>query len=112
MAILVSLQVSFLLLRVGGGLLAGDAKKPQIHMVPPHRAGFYGVIDRVYKNYSTSSCDFEYRWRFLPFSSSCLPVPLYQMVKQDFIPSNIDEAQFSVSLSGPEEPVSRQWMRH
>jgi HAE1 family hydrophobic/amphiphilic exporter-1 len=29
-------------------------------------------------------------------------VPLYGLVKQDFIPSNVDEAEFSVNLSAPE----------
>src|SRR5262249_12123942 len=36
---------------------------------------------------------------FLVMASS---MPIYGMVRQDFIPSNIDEAEFSVNLSAPE----------
>ena len=29
-------------------------------------------------------------------------VPLYRAVKQEFIPTNVDEAEFEVSVNGPE----------
>lgn len=103
-AILVSLLVSFTLTpMMSGRLLAGDAEKAAKSQGPAaSRAGFYGVIDRVY----TKLLHFVLRFRIPVAILAVLvilsSVPLYQMVKQDFIPSNIDEAQFSVSLSGPE----------
>jgi HAE1 family hydrophobic/amphiphilic exporter-1 len=46
------------------------------------------------------------RHRFLVWACALLvmasSVPLYGLVRQDFIPSNIDEAEFSVSLTAPE----------
>ena len=29
-------------------------------------------------------------------------IPLYRAVKQEFIPTNVDEAEFEVSINGPE----------
>ena len=103
-AILVSLLVSFTLTpMMSARLLAGDAERAsQSHGASVSRRGFYGVIDRIY----TASLHWVLRYR-IPVSILALlvifsSVPLYTVVRQDFIPSNIDEAQFNVFLTAPE----------
>lgn len=104
-AIMVSLLVSFTLTpMMSARLLAGDAARAgeMEHGEAASRKGFYGWIDRIY----TAMLNLVMRHRVIVavlalgviFSS----VPLYGMVKQDFIPSNVDEAQFDVMLNGPE----------
>src|SRR5262249_34231892 len=66
------------------------------------RRGFYSYIDRAY----TWMLKLVIRERVLVGGLALLvmasSIPLYRLVKQDFIPSNIDEAEFSVSLTAPE----------
>ncbi|MGA1369135.1 MAG: efflux RND transporter permease subunit [Blastocatellia bacterium] len=102
-AILVSLLVSFTLTpMMSARMLAGDAAKAREAHETTSRGGFYGLLDRAY----TAMLHFVMRHRLIVtvvtlvviFSS----VPLYGLVKQDFIPSNVDEGQFSINLNGPE----------
>jgi HAE1 family hydrophobic/amphiphilic exporter-1 len=102
-AIMVSLLVSFTLTPTMSARLI---KVTDIHHsegeVAGSRGGFYGYIDRSY----TYMLHFVLRYRYLVWAFSLLviasSVPLYGMVKQDFIPSNVDEAEFGVNLSAPE----------
>jgi HAE1 family hydrophobic/amphiphilic exporter-1 len=100
-AIMVSLLVSFTLTPMMSARL--------IHVSDAHhgdaaasRRGFYSYIDRSY----TWMLHFVMRRRFLVATLALLvmasSIPLYRLIKQDFIPSNIDEAEFSVNLSAPE----------
>src|SRR5712691_1231414 len=102
-AILVSLLVSFTLTPMMSSRLikVGDAGKGG-HGSPASRRGFYRWIDRVY----TVMLAFAMRHR-LAVSLVALAVvlssiPLYRAVKQEFIPTNVDEAEFEVSINGPE----------
>lgn len=103
-AIMVSLLVSFTLTpMMSARLLAGDAAKAhEAHGDAASRKGFYGWLDRFY----TWMLHFVLRHRLLMAVLALLvmasSVPLYGLVKQDFVPSNIDEAQFDVMLNGPE----------
>ena len=103
-AILVSLLVSFTLTpMMSARLLAGDAARAgDMHDVASSREGFYGAIDRGY----TWSLHFVLRHRLAVSLLAVLvmlsSVWLYGHVKQDFIPSNVDQAEFSVMLSAPE----------
>ena len=99
-AVMVSLLVSFTLtpmmsarlLRVSG--THGSA--------PRSRGGFYGRIDRAY----TASLGWSMRHRGLVAIAALLviltSVPLYKMVRQEFVPSNVDEGEFDVNVSAPE----------
>jgi HAE1 family hydrophobic/amphiphilic exporter-1 len=103
-AIMVSLLVSFTLTPMMSARL--------IHVSDAHgggggdsaasRRGFYGHIDRVY----TWMLHFVMRRRFLVAALALLvmasSIPLYGLVRQDIIPSNIDEAEFTVNLTAPE----------
>jgi HAE1 family hydrophobic/amphiphilic exporter-1 len=104
-AILVSLLVSFTLTPMMSSRLihvdGADAGKGG-HQAPSSRGGFYKWIDRVY----TVMLAFAMRHR-LAVSLVALAVvfsslPLYRAVKQEFIPTNVDEAEFEVSINGPE----------
>ena len=103
-AILVSLLVSFTLTPMMSSRLirVKDADSGGGHHSPGSRGGFYRWIDKAY----TIMLAFAMRHRLavsvlalvVVFSS----VPLYRAVKQEFIPTNVDEAEFEISVNGPE----------
>src|SRR5499426_569446 len=104
-AILVSLLVSFTLTPTMSARLihVDDSHQQGRHGdVAGSRRGFYSYIDRAY----TWMLHLVMRHRFLVWVCALLvmtsSIPLYGLVKQDFIPSNIDEAEFGVSLTAPE----------
>jgi HAE1 family hydrophobic/amphiphilic exporter-1 len=101
-AILVSLLVSFTLTPTMSARLIHVDDAHQHGDVAGSRRGFYSYIDRAY----TWMLHLVMRHRFLVWACALLvmasSIPLYGLVKQDFIPSNIDEAEFSVSLTAPE----------
>ena len=102
-AILVSLLVSFTLTpMMSARMLAGDAARAREAHSAASRGGFYGVLDRTY----TAMLRFVLRHRIavsiVSLAIMASSVPLYGLVKQDFIPSNVDEGQFSVFLNAPE----------
>ena len=102
-AILVSLLVSFTLTpMMSARMLAGDAAKARESHQTTSRGGFYGLLDRAY----TAMLHLVMRHRLIvtvvTLAVIFSAVPLYGLVKQDFIPSNVDEGQFSIFLNGPE----------
>jgi hydrophobe/amphiphile efflux-1 (HAE1) family protein len=101
-AILVSLLVSFTLTPTMSARLIHVDDAHQHGDVAGSRRGFYSYIDRAY----TWMLHLVMRHRFLVWVCALLvmasSIPLYGLVKQDFIPSNIDEAEFGVSLTAPE----------
>ncbi len=100
-AVLVSLLVSFTLtptmsarlLRAGGGGEVG---------APASRRGFYARIERAYGGVLRGAL----RWRFLVLLLGLATVattgPLYRSVKQEYTPTDVDEAEFDVNVTGPE----------
>jgi HAE1 family hydrophobic/amphiphilic exporter-1 len=104
-AILVSLLVSFTLTPMMSSRLIrvndADAGKGGHHS-PNSRSGFYKWIDRAY----TVMLAFAMRHRLavsvLALVVVLSSVPLYRAVKQEFIPTNVDEAEFEVNINGPE----------
>ncbi len=101
-AILVSLLVSFTLTPTMSARLIHVDDAHQHGDLAGSRRGFYSYIDRAY----TWMLKFVLRHRFLVWACALMvmasSIPLYGLVKQDFIPSNVDEAEFSVNLSAPE----------
>src|SRR5215207_1596634 len=78
------------------------------------RGGFYGYIDRAY----TWLLKFSMRHRLAVSALAILvvaaSVPLYRAVRQEFIPSNVDEAEFEVNVNAPEGtnlPVMNETMQ-
>src|SRR5687767_7943852 len=100
-AIMVSLLVSFTLTPVMSSRLI-RVKDTGGHGQASSRKGFYRWIDKGY----TWLLSFAMRHRIAVSVVSILVilsvVPLYRAVKQEFIPSNVDEAEFEVNINGPE----------
>src|SRR5262245_42771103 len=67
------------------------------------RGGFYGWLDRAY----TACLAFSMRHRWVVVVVSVLvmaaAVPIYREVKQEYIPSDVDESEFEVLVFGPEK---------
>jgi HAE1 family hydrophobic/amphiphilic exporter-1 len=101
-AILVSLLVCFTLTPMMSSRLirVDDAKGG--HGTPASRRGFYKFIDSGYSRLLA----FAMRHRLAVAAVSAVvifsSVPLYRAVKQEFIPTNVDEAEFEVNINGPE----------
>lgn len=99
-AILVSLLVSFSLTpmmcsRMLRPISAGAG-------APASRRGFYHWIEASYMFILRWSMRF--RWGVLVICGLTIwsIVPLYKSVKQDYIPSNVDESEFEIRITGPE----------
>jgi HAE1 family hydrophobic/amphiphilic exporter-1 len=109
-AILVSLLVSFTLTPMMSARLlrAEDAEAGGGHggeegeNAAASRRGFYAWIDRGYSR----ALGFAMRHRLIVGVVACLviasSVPLYRMVKQEYIPTDVDEAEFEINVFAPE----------
>jgi HAE1 family hydrophobic/amphiphilic exporter-1 len=101
-AVLVSLLVSFTLTPMMSARLLKTEDAKGHGDEAGSRKGFYRYIDAVYMR----SLGFAMRHRLLMAVVAILvvasSVPLYRSVKQEYIPSNVDEAEFDVNVNGPE----------
>jgi HAE1 family hydrophobic/amphiphilic exporter-1 len=103
-AVLVSLLVSFTLtpmmsarlLRSEDGASGGD------HEQAHSRRGFYAWIDRHYERMLHWSM--AHRFAVMIFAGLIVlsSIPLYTLVQQEYIPGNVDEAEFDVNVRAPE----------
>lgn len=100
-AIMVSLLVSFTLTPMMSSRLikVDDAKG---HDGPSSRRGFYRYIDGGYSWLLGFAMRHRIAVALLAFGVVLTSIPLYRTVKQEFIPTNVDEAEFEVSVNGPE----------
>ncbi|HVQ40282.1 MAG TPA: efflux RND transporter permease subunit, partial [Pyrinomonadaceae bacterium] len=100
-AILVSLLVCFTLTPMMSSRLirVDDAGG---HGAPSSRRGFYRFIDGGYSRL----LGFAMRHRLAVAGVALIviltSIPLYRSVKQEFIPTNVDEAEFEVNINAPE----------
>ena len=103
-AVLVSLLVSFTLTPMMSGRLlrAEDVAAGGEHDHARSRKGFYAGIDRLYERMLRWSM--SYRAVVMTFAALVVlaSVPLYKVVRQEYIPSNVDEAEFDVNVSAPQ----------
>jgi HAE1 family hydrophobic/amphiphilic exporter-1 len=103
-AVLVSLLVSFTLTPMMSARLlrAEDADHGGADAVARSRQGFYGWIDRGY--IWSLALSMRHRWVIVAVSVVVIAasVPLYRVVKQEYIPSDVDEAEFDVIVTGPD----------
>lgn len=102
-AVLVSLLVSFTLTpMMSARLLRVRTNGHEEEEVARSRRGFYARIDRAYERLLA----FSMRRRFLVALGAVVimfsSIPLYPLVRQEYIPSNIDEGEFDVSVTAPE----------
>jgi HAE1 family hydrophobic/amphiphilic exporter-1 len=97
-AILVSLLVSFTLtptmsarfLRAGGG------------HAPRSRGGLYGRFDAAYADLLRRALGRRAAVGILTAVVVLATVPLYVVLRQEYIPTDVDEAEFQVSVTAPE----------
>ena len=97
-AIMVSLLVSFTLTpMMSARLLRGERTDHA-----ESRGGFYAYIDRGY----AAALRFALRNRALVSVVACLVIgsswPLYRLVKQEYVPTQVDEAEFELNVKAPE----------
>jgi len=104
-SVLVSLLVSFTLTpMMSARLLGGGAVTPGEHDTARSRRGFYAWIDRSY--------DWMLRGAISPAGRVVVAlvalavvasaVPLYQIVRKEYVPTDVDEAEFEMFYEGPE----------
>src|SRR6476659_4260050 len=100
-AILVSLLVSFTLTPMMSSRLirVSDAGG---HDAAASRRGFYRYIDAAYTHMLAFAMRHRIAVAIVAIAVVLTSVPLYRSVKQEFIPTNVDEAEFEVSVNGPE----------
>jgi HAE1 family hydrophobic/amphiphilic exporter-1 len=98
-AILVSLVVSFSLTPMMSSRLLSQ-KTMAGH--GDSRVGFYGYIERAYM----AMLGWSMRHRFTVAAAAlavvACTVPFYRIVKQEYIPTNVDESEFEMSIMAPE----------
>jgi HAE1 family hydrophobic/amphiphilic exporter-1 len=101
-AVLVSLLVSFTLTPMMSArmLRAEDAAPGSEESLS--RQGFYAWIDRHYERMLRWSM--AHRVAVMMFAGLVVlsSIPLYTLVQQEYIPSNVDEAEFEVNVTAPQ----------
>ena len=101
-AILVSLLVSFTLTPMMSSRLIRVKDAGGGHNSPGSRGGFYKWIDKVYTTMLTFAMGHRLAVSVLAVVVVLSSIPLYRSVRQEFIPTNVDEAEFEISVNGPE----------
>jgi hydrophobic/amphiphilic exporter-1 (mainly G- bacteria), HAE1 family len=101
-AVLVSLLVSFTLTPMMSARLL-RVKDIRSSEAPTSRTGFYSRIDRFYTNLLTYSMRHRTAVAIIAIAVILSSIPLYNMVGQEYIPTDVDEAEFDVNVSAPQE---------
>jgi hydrophobe/amphiphile efflux-1 (HAE1) family protein len=99
-AILVSMLVSFTLTpMMCSKWLRRGALNPN---GPSSRRGWYGLMERAYM--WSLRVSMRFRWAVILLSAATIAANwwLYDLVKQDYIPTNVDESEFEASITAPE----------
>ncbi|HEY6230820.1 MAG TPA: efflux RND transporter permease subunit [Pyrinomonadaceae bacterium] len=101
-AILVSLLVSFTLTPMMSSRLIRVKDAGGNHHNAGSRGGFYRWIDLGYTRMLALAMRHRVAVSVLALLVVLSSIPLYRAVKQEFIPTNVDEAEFEVNVNGPE----------
>ncbi|AMY10036.1 Multidrug transporter MdtB [Luteitalea pratensis] len=102
-AILVSLLVSFTLTpMMSARLLRGEMAKHQDGHASHSRAGFYRHIDGFYTRALGWSMGHRSTIMGVGLLVALSSIPLYSLVRQEYVPTDVDEAEFEVSINAPE----------
>ena len=83
-------------------LIRVDDAKGGGHGTPASRRGFYRYIDAAYTRLLAFAMHHRLTVAAGPWWTIASSAPLYRSVKQEFIPTNVDEAEFEVNINGPE----------
>ncbi len=102
-AIMVSLLVSFTLTpMMSARLLRTEDVEASKHHEAKSRGGFYGWLDRIYTKLLTFAMHHRVAVATLGLLVIFSSVPLYGIVRQDYIPSDVDESEFDVNVTARE----------
>src|SRR2546423_363281 len=111
-AVLVSLLVSFTLTPMMSARLlrAEDAASGHASVHAHHdtvssassRRGFYAIIDRAYTWLLKLAMRHRIAVAVIAIAVALSSIPLYRIVKQEYIPTDVDEAEFDVNVNAPE----------
>ncbi len=101
-AILVSMLVSFSITPMMCSRLLRSPGSTAVREAPKSRRGYYAWLESGYL--FCLRLAMRYRWVVLLVAAVAVwsNVPLYKAVKQDYIPTNVDESEFEISVQGPE----------
>lgn len=99
-AVMVSLLVSFTLTPMMCARLLKPAKEN--HDGNDSKRGFYRYIDGSYTWMLKTAMRFRWAVALIAIATIASTIPIYNMVKQEFLPSDVDEAEFNIRISGPE----------
>ena len=108
-AVLVSLIVSFALTPMmsarlmsarlmSAELLQAGQQSEAVHS----RSGFYAWLDSAYLSVLTFALRHRSLTALVAVVTIASALPLYALVKQEYIPSNVDEAEFDLNVTAPE----------
>jgi HAE1 family hydrophobic/amphiphilic exporter-1 len=103
-AVLVSLLVSFTLTPMMSARLLGTvvARPRDPSGTPRSRGGFYRLLDRGYARALSFSMRHRGAVALGALGVMLSAIPLYGMIRQDYLPANADEGEFFVSVSAPQ----------
>ena len=103
-AVMVSLLVSFTLTpMMSARLLRGDALRAEAGgEAAASRGGFYAWIDRGYAWSLGLAMGHRAAVAIVAALVIAATVPLYALVRQEYIPTDVDEAEFDVQVTGPQ----------
>jgi HAE1 family hydrophobic/amphiphilic exporter-1 len=100
-AVLVSLLVSFTLTpMMSARLLGGDAARTQ--GAPQSRGGFYRWIDVGYERLLSLALRHRGVVALVSLAVMFSTIPLYGLIRQDYLPANADEGEFNVGVTAPQ----------
>ncbi len=103
-AVLVSLLVSFTLTPMMSARLLREngGRSPAQGEAPRSRRGFYAVVDRFYAGLLRWVMAHRLLVAALAVLVMATSVPLYRIVRQEYLPTNVDEGEFDVRVTAPE----------
>jgi HAE1 family hydrophobic/amphiphilic exporter-1 len=100
-AVLVSLLVSFTLTpMMSARLLGGDAARTE--GAPHSRGGFYRRIDAGYERLLSVALRHRGIVALVSVAVMLSAIPLYGLIRQDYLPANADEGEFNVNVTAPQ----------
>ncbi|MBI4904656.1 MAG: efflux RND transporter permease subunit [Acidobacteria bacterium] len=100
-AILVSLLVSFSLTPMMSSRMLQVKHRHSIDEADS-RGGFYNLVDRAYTSMLAWSMRHRLIVSVLAIAVVVSSVPIYRSVRQEYIPTNVDEGEFEMSVTAPE----------
>ena len=100
-AVMVSLFVSFTLTPMMASRMLRATDKASFH-APASRRGFYSYIDRAYTFMIRWSMNHRLIVMVVAVIVAASSVPFFISIGREFVPADVDEAEFGVSITAPE----------